>query len=80
MTKEGEFAVFCLENYKIHKHLRGAEVAEIFDRYGVFEYLRAFYDVLHTTGHNYINRDIDIYLRSRGVDEVHPLRDDDGRI
>ena len=27
---------------------------------------REFYDVLHTTGHHYINNDIDIYLNSRG--------------
>ncbi|MBQ8815147.1 MAG: DUF3791 domain-containing protein [Lachnospiraceae bacterium] len=39
----------------------------MFDRYGVFDYIREFYDVLHTTGHNYINNDIDVYLNSRGV-------------
>ena len=57
MSKEMTFAVFCLENYK---------VSSLFERYGVFDYLREFYDVLHTTGHHYINNDIDIYLNSRG--------------
>ena len=59
------FTVFCLENYKIHRNLNGQEVSSLFERYGVFDYLREFYDVLHTTGHHYINNDIDIYLNSR---------------
>ena len=60
------FAVFCLENYKIHRNLNGQEVSLLFEQYGVFDYIREFYDVLHTTGYNYINNDIDIYLNSRG--------------
>ena len=66
MSKEMTFTVFCLENYKIHRNLNGQEVSLLFERYGVFDYLREFYDVLHTTGHHYINTDIDIYLNSRG--------------
>lgn len=66
MSKETTFTVFCLENYKIHRNLSGKQVLDIFDRYGVFDYIREFYDVLHTTGYNYINNDIDIYLKSRG--------------
>ena len=66
MSKEMAFAVFCLENYKIHRNLNGQEVSLLFEQYGVFDYIREFYDVLHTTGHNYINNDIDIYLNSRG--------------
>lgn len=65
MSKEMTFTVFCLENYKIHRNLNGQEVSSLFERYGVFDYLREFYDVLHTTGHHYINNDIDIYLNSR---------------
>lgn len=68
MSKEAVFTVFCLESYKQYRHLSGAETANIFSQYGVFDYIREFYDVLHTTGHNYINRDIDIYLRARGAE------------
>ena len=66
MNKEMAFTVFCLENYKVHWNLNGQAVSELFENYGVFDYIREFYDVLHTTGHNYINNDIDIYLSSRG--------------
>lgn len=67
MSREMEFTVFCLENYKAYKSMTGKQTVELFSRYGVFDYLREFYDVLHTTGHNYINRDIDIYLKSRNA-------------
>lgn len=66
MSKEMTFTVFCLESYKKHRKLSGRQVVSLFERYGVFDYIREFYDVLHTTGHNYINNDIDIYLSSRG--------------
>lgn len=67
MSKEMIFAVFCLESYKDYRNLSGREVVKIFTRYGVFDYLREFYDILHSTGHNYIIHDIDIYLSSRGM-------------
>ena len=67
MSQESKFAVFCLESYKVYKSLTGRETAELFEKYGVFDYIREFYDVLHSTGHQYINRDIDIYLKARGL-------------
>lgn len=67
MSKEMEFAIFCIENYKYYKQLNGKQILDLFNRYGVFDYLREFYDVLHTTGHHYINHDIDIYLKSRNA-------------
>lgn len=65
MSKEGQFTVFCMESYKTHKSLTGLEVLELFQKYGVFEYIREFYDVLHTTGYQYINQDIDLFLNAR---------------
>lgn len=65
MSKEGQFTVFCMESYKTHKSLTGREVLELFQKYGVFDYLREFYDVLHTTGYQYINQDIDLFLKAR---------------
>ena len=65
MSKKTEFVVFCLENYKVYKSLTGKQAVELFERYGIFDYLNEFYDVLHTTGYQHINRDIDKYLSSR---------------
>ncbi len=70
MSKEMSFAIFCIENYKLHRSLTGAQTVELFKQYGVFDYLREFYDVLHTAGWQYINSDIDIYLKARGISWV----------
>ncbi len=67
MSQESNFAIFCMESYKIHKSITGKQVSEIFSKYGVFDYIREFYDVLHTTGYQYINHDIDAYLDKRGA-------------
>ena len=67
MSRETEFTVFCIENYKVHKSLTGKQTVELFRQYGVIDYLKEFYDVLHTTGDQYINHDIDIFLESRNA-------------
>ena len=67
MSKETAFSVFCLESYKAHNSLRGKQTAELFRRYGVFDFLNDFYDVLDTTVYHFINNDIDIYLKSRNA-------------
>ena len=68
MSKEMEFTVFCIESYKRHKSLTGKQVSELFQKYKVLDYLFVFFDVLHTTGYQYINQDIDIYLKARNAD------------
>lgn len=65
MSETLRFTVFCLENYKAEKRLTGKEADELFRRYGVYDYLREFYDVLHTTGHQYLVSDIDQYINVR---------------
>lgn len=68
MSKETDFTIFCIENYKLHRNLKGKEVLKLFIEYGVFDYIRDFYDVLHSTGYQYINHDIDHYLKTRGAE------------
>ncbi len=67
MCAETKFIVFCMESYKVHKSLTGKQVAQLFEKYGVYDYIREFYDVLHTTGNQYVNNDIDIYLQARNA-------------
>ena len=67
MSKEAKFTIFCLESYKVYKSLTGKQTYNLLDEYGVFDYIREFYDVLHTTGYQYINHDIDIYLQARNA-------------
>lgn len=37
----------------------------LFKKYGVLDYLGVCYDVLHTTGRQYIVEDIDIFIDTR---------------
>lgn len=67
VSKETEFVVFCLENYKTHRSLTGKQTAELFERYNVYDYIDEFYDVLHTLGDKYICHDIDLYLKARNA-------------
>jgi len=67
MAKELSFTIFCIENYKAHRSLTGKQVWDLFSKYGVFDYLNEFYDVLHSTSHQFINNDIDGYLTARNA-------------
>lgn len=65
MSRELPFLVLCVEEYKNHKGMSGKEVMDLFNKYSVCEYIKAFYEVLHTTGTKYIVNDIDLYIKSR---------------
>ena len=65
MSRELPFLVLCVEEYKNHKGITGKEVMDLFNKYSVCEYIKAFYEVLHTTGTRYIINAIDLYIKSR---------------
>ncbi len=67
MSKEGNFLVFCIEQYKSAKKLTGRQVMELFEKYKVSEYIVSCFEALHTTGTNYIIEDIDLYIEARGA-------------
>lgn len=70
MSKEGNFLVFCIEQYKSAKKLTGRQVMELFGKYKVSEYIVSCFEALHTTGTNYIIEDIDLYIEARGAVNV----------
>ena len=65
MSRQGEFMIFCTEQYKSAKNLTGKQVAELFTRYRVWDYIYSCFEALHTTGTNYIIEDIDLYIEAR---------------
>lgn len=64
--KINDFIVFCMEIYKSEKSITGKEVYELFEKYGVLNYLQEGYEVLHTQGDRWIVDDIDEFLKVRG--------------
>ena len=65
MSRELPFMVLCVEEYKNQKGMTGKDVMTLFSKYSVCEYLRDFYESLHTMGTKYIVNDIDLYIKSR---------------
>ena len=65
MSRQGDFMIYCTEQYKSVKKLTGKQVAELFTRYRVWDYIYSCFEALHTTGANYIVEDIDLYNEAR---------------
>ena len=40
MSKESNFVIYCMERYRYYKRLSGAEVAKIFETYGILDILQ----------------------------------------
>ena len=53
-----------MERYRYFKGLSGAEVAKMFEKYGIYGYITRYFEALHTMGDNVIVRDIDDYISS----------------
>ena len=58
------FVVFAIEEYRARKGLSGSAVFSLFKESGLLDYIEEFYDVLHSTGTEYLICDIDDYLEN----------------
>ncbi len=65
VSKTMQFKVFCIEQYKKEHKLTGFETVQTFQKYGVFDYLSSFFDVLHTEGARRIVEDIELFIEAR---------------
>ena len=65
MSSQGNFMVFCAEQYKLATGLTGRQLSALFRKYRIWEYIYTCYEALHTTGTNYIINDIDLYIEAR---------------
>ena len=65
MSKEGKFTVYCAERYKAAKRMTGKELAELFTKFEVWDYVYSCFEALHTTGDRCIVEDIDLYIAAR---------------
>ena len=51
-----------MERYRYFKGLTGSDVAGIFDKYRIFDYITRYFESLHTMGDRCIVQDIDDYI------------------
>ena len=47
MSREGEYLVFAAEQYRFAKGLTGAQVAELFEKYGVSKFIMDSFELFH---------------------------------
>lgn len=64
MSKELTFMIYCIEEYRARKEITGKEVIVLFNSFNIFQYLKDYYECLHTMGIEYIIQDIDFYIHS----------------
>lgn len=59
-----QFIVFCTENYRISRQLKGSEVVALFQKQNVYDFLTQNYEVLHTQGEEYILEEIELFIKN----------------
>ena len=64
------FLSFCIEQYKKEKGISGAEAAQLLQGYGVLEYLKEHFEVLHTQSKQWLLADIDVFIKLRKEAEL----------
>lgn len=57
------FVAFCIEQYKAANNMDGADVADLFTKYGVADYLYENYDVLHSQSRQWLLEEINDLIR-----------------
>lgn len=65
MDEKTNFIVYCIEEYKSAMKLSGKAVIALFNQYRIIDYIRFYYEALHTTGRQYIVDDINLYINAR---------------
>ena len=61
-----EFVSFCIENFKVKFNMKGKDVANLFYKSGVIDFLIESYELLHTQGSKYIISERQLFLENRG--------------
>lgn len=67
MSREGKFLIHCIECYRRAKHLNGVAVADLFSKYGLFEYIMRYFESLHVNGDKYLVEDFDEYIANHAM-------------
>lgn len=64
------FVAFCIEEYRVVKGLTGEETMDLFNKYGVIDYLSKCFEPLHTQGRQCLLAEIDEFIDIRKKKEA----------
>jgi hypothetical protein len=62
MSKETKFLIYAIEYYRNKKGLSGAEVAELFSSYDIYQLVKDNYFLYHIESPDHFVNDIDHYI------------------
>ena len=65
MSREGEYLVFAAEQYRFAKGLTGAQVAELFERYGVSKFIMDSFELFHIESEENMIAAVDEFIERR---------------
>ena len=71
MSSQMNYLIFCMEQYKLDKNMRSKEVADLFKKYNVYDYILSCFDALHTADTEYVMEDIDMYINAKAAVAAH---------
>ena len=74
MDNVTKFLVYCVEIYKAAYNTNGKQTIQLFNQYGIPEYIVDCYGALHTTGPKYIIEDIAGLIEERKMNAAVPGR------
>lgn len=64
------FVAFCIEEYRADKGLTGEQAIDLFNKYGVIDYLIKCFEPLHTQGRRWLIEEIDEFIHIRRQKET----------
>ena len=65
MSREGEYLVFAAEQYRFAKGLTGAQVAELFEKYGVSKFIMDSFELFHIESEENMIAAVDEFIEQR---------------
>ncbi len=68
MSREGDYLVYAIEQYRFAKGLSGREVIQLFDRYNVAKYIIDMFELFHIESDENMITAVDEYIRGKGDD------------
>lgn len=64
MTKEGNYIIFAIEQYKRAMNMQGKDVVNLFIKYNVFEHIRKSYFLYHIEREQNMIDDINLFINN----------------
>ena len=68
MSREGDYLVFAVEQYRFAKGLTGAQVAELFEKYGVSQFIMDSFELFHIESEENMIAAVDDFIERQSLE------------